>query len=128
MNEHDIIIQNCKLHRNISLIICEYIIPLNTQKKLMIGVLTHSIRGDWNDINERKEAIYELCEELGKNDLMEWLHENNEDIYRDGRMFRDSWDGPYSPCNINLFDEEFLKKYIGIITYPEYNLYGYQKD
>lgn len=50
MNEHAIIIKTCKIHRNLSLIICDYIIPINVQKELMIGVLTFSIRGNWNDI------------------------------------------------------------------------------
>lgn len=71
-----------------------------------IGILADSIRGNWNDISDRLELIQELCKEINRYDLIEEIEDAEEDIYDDGRWFRDCWSGPYCsiPDNTELYN------------------------
>lgn len=61
----------------------------------LLGLLACSIRGDWNDISSRLEAMKDICEQLGEKEWLEALCNDESDIRYDGRYFRDCWDGPY---------------------------------
>lgn len=73
-------------------------IPINDQyiTETKIGILAHSIRGNWNDIHSRLYDIKCLCGKIGRHDWIKEIVDNEEDIY-DGRWFRDEWSGPYCP-------------------------------
>lgn len=60
---------------------------------LKVGILTQSIRGDWNDISERLDEIEYILRQEGKDDLLEEIIESRDEIYYDGRWFRDCWSG-----------------------------------
>lgn len=87
-------------------------ITYDKAKNMIVGSLALSIRGDWNYIGDRQEAIQEL---YGK------VHPEASD---DGRYYRDDWDGPYGDPT---FEEwQYIKKkypglykYTSLITYPD---------
>lgn len=85
----------------------------------MIGILTADIRGHWTDISARLNGIRELCQELGKQEWLDQLEDNIEEIYYDGRWFRDVWNGPYENmyCTSEVVGQKLYDKYIDILHY-----------
>ena len=88
---------------------------LNTLISCIVTCLRFSF-GKLEDIQERVDKLKELCEELGRTDLIEQLDEDYlismeyfDGIWRyDGRWFDDKWNGP-SGCTD---DYEHLKRII----------------
>lgn len=81
----------------------------------MIGALALDIRYDWSDwhnVKYRVNIIKDLCQNLGRSDLLEQIDENIENIGYDGRWFRDHWNGPYG-C-------DFTRQNVGDTLYDEY--------
>lgn len=62
---------------------------------IKVGILTESIRGDWNDIGDRICEIKHILYQEGRVDLLNEINESIDYIYSDGRWFRDCWSGPY---------------------------------
>jgi len=66
----------------------------------IIGALASDIRGDWSnygDVNKRLYAMVNLSIDIQREDLIDWIEEHRNEIYSDGRTFRD-WPGPYGTC------------------------------
>ena len=86
--------------------------------KRMIGILAMNIRGDWNDISSRLKAIIELCGDIDERDLIDQIENDIDEIYYDGRWFRDNWDGPYGPyeCTPELVGQELYDNYAHLLT------------
>ena len=86
----------------------------------MIGVLTESIRGSWNDTWDRLNAIIKLCGKLGRQDWIDQIENNADYIRDDGRWFRDVWTGPYGG-DLFKVDDKTLDEYYGLLPYPPYD-------
>lgn len=72
----------------------------------IIGILAERIRNDWSDSSIMKSQIGEikkLCDLIGQSDLITEIDENIENIYYDGRWFRDRWSGPYG-CDMTILE------------------------
>lgn len=62
---------------------------------LKVGILAESIRGRSRDIGDRLEEMLEILKAEGRHDLIQEIEDSRDDIYYDGRWFRDCWSGPY---------------------------------
>jgi hypothetical protein len=86
----------------------------------MIGLLACDIRGDWRDVDDRLDAIIELCERVGMQEWIDEIDDNKDDIYYDGRWFRDCWSGPYEDDgSIDDVGQELYDEFYSIFSHPE---------
>ena len=86
----------------------------------LLGALALSIRLNWDiwyDLLERYELMKRLTKELGREDLLNWLEENEEKVSSNGRIFRDQWPGPYGKCTRD--DLKALGLSPEIFTFPD---------
>jgi hypothetical protein len=82
-----------------------------------IGILTHDIRTNWSNIDNRLDAIIDLCKQINKVEWVQEIENNLEDIYYDGRWFR-SWDGPYADldCTPETVGHDLYDKYYHLLS------------
>lgn len=98
--------------------------------ELKIAVLAISIRDNWREIGDRLDKIISLCYKIGRQDLVDEIDENRDDIYNDGRWFRDSWSGPYGYPTVETYPlvRKIYDKYICYYYDIEYydDMYNYR--
>lgn len=71
----------------------------------MIGILALDIRNNWNCIDNRLDAIIELCEMIGKDEWIQQIEDNIDYIKSDGRWFRGEWCGPFGGVESDVYGE-----------------------
>lgn len=94
-------------------------LDLTEQKKMLIGLFAEDIRGYWGDnVGRRLSCMKGLCSEIGREDLVDWLEENEADIYDDGRHLSNHFElyGGGEPER-SEFDPELLAEYEGYFEF-----------
>jgi len=88
-----------------------------------IALLARDIRGSWNMMYDRVDAIRILCTRLRK---WEWIDrldegENKEYLFHDGRWFRDEWNGPYEQYDADLISEKDREEFFDLLCSPDHD-------
>lgn len=90
---------------------------------IRIQVLSNKFLANDNYLNEIKS----LCNIIGRNDLIEQIKENEDEIYDHHRWFIKYWKGPYkTSMNVNVIKREHLLYYA--YTCQTQNLYEYYEN
>ena len=64
----------------------------------VIGALAYNIRLTYYDIKKRCELIKKLARQIDRQDLIDWLDENYEELSENGRIIQ-GWPGGYGSCS-----------------------------
>lgn len=64
------------------------------EQKTILSLLANDLRCDFSphNLKSRQNAMLELCKEIERNDLYEWLEREFEESYFDGRVLRDRFE------------------------------------
>ncbi len=94
------------------------------QIETMISIISSDIRNNWSGyVDERLDAIVELCTMIDRYDWIEEINENREHIRDDGRWMRGSgWSGPYGAhhgdMNRYIVGNELFNEYYDVLLDP----------